>query len=84
MTPQPVETGRLYTIPEAAERLAVKESWLRDRVTARLVPHARLGRHVRFTDEHLAQIVAAAEEPTASSIAYTSRKRRGQRKSGAA
>lgn len=50
--------GRLYTIVEAAEVLNVP---LRDKVTAGAVPHTRLGRHVRFSDAHLAQIVAAGE-----------------------
>lgn len=41
---------RLYSIREAAEVLNVPYTWLRDKVTARQVPHTRLGRHVRFTD----------------------------------
>lgn len=49
----------LYTITEAAERLNVPRTWLRDKVTARAVPHTRLGRHVRFTEEHLSEIVSA-------------------------
>ncbi len=52
---------RLYTIVEAAEALNVPRTWLRDKVTAGAVPHTRLGRHVRFTEEHLAQIVAVGE-----------------------
>lgn len=53
--------GRLYTIDEAASVLNVPRTWVRDKVTAGAVPHTRLGRHVRFTDAHLAQIVAAGE-----------------------
>lgn len=56
----------LMTIDEAAEALRVPRSWLRDRVSARLVPHTRLGRHVRFTPAHLAQIIASGEEPSCS------------------
>lgn len=60
-------TGQLFTFAEAAERLALPESWLRTQVRQRKVPHTRLGRHVRFTDEHLEQIVAAGETgPTAT------------------
>jgi excisionase family DNA binding protein len=53
--------GRLYTIAEAAEVLNVPATWLRDKVTAGAVPHTRLGRHVRFTEAHLEEIVAAGE-----------------------
>ncbi len=54
----------LLTIEQAARRLNVPRSWLRDRVTARQVPHTRLGRHVRFAPGHLAQIIAAGEQCT--------------------
>ncbi|MHB2023128.1 MAG: helix-turn-helix domain-containing protein [Mycobacteriales bacterium] len=52
----------LLTIPQAAAVLNVAENWLRKKVTAAQVPHTRLGRHVRFTEEHLRQIVAAGEQ----------------------
>jgi excisionase family DNA binding protein len=52
---------RLYSITEAAELLNVPRTWLRDKVTAREVPHTRLGRHVRFSEAHLAEIVGAGE-----------------------
>lgn len=55
---------RLYSITEAAELLNVPRTWLRDKVTAREVPHTRLGRHVRFTEAHLVDIVAAGERRT--------------------
>lgn len=54
-------TERLLSIAEAAELLAVPLSWLRDKVTARQVPHTRLGRHVRFTPDQLRRIIAASE-----------------------
>jgi excisionase family DNA binding protein len=60
----------LYTIPEAAAILRVPEGWLRKKVTAGLVPHSRLGKHVRFSDEHLRQIVvngSVEAAPTAQS-----------------
>jgi excisionase family DNA binding protein len=37
----------LRNIAEAAEFLGIPEKTLRDKVTARLVPHTRIGRHVR-------------------------------------
>jgi excisionase family DNA binding protein len=55
----------LFTIAEAAEYLNVPYTWLRDKVTERQVPFTRLGKHVRFTEQHLGQIVAAGEQPVA-------------------
>lgn len=54
---------RLLTISEAAAELNVPENWLRKKVSAGQVPHTRIGRHVRFTEEHLRQIVTAGEQP---------------------
>jgi excisionase family DNA binding protein len=59
------EALRVYTIAEAARLLRVPEGWLRKKVTAGLVPHTRLGKHVRFTDEHLRRIVADGEQEPA-------------------
>jgi excisionase family DNA binding protein len=56
------ESPRVYTIVEAAQLLRVPEGWLRKKVTAGLVPHTRLGKHVRFTDAHLCRIVASGEQ----------------------
>ncbi|MFI6575014.1 helix-turn-helix domain-containing protein [Nocardiopsis sp. NPDC050513] len=53
---------RLLTIPEAARVLAVPESWLRERVRLRRVPHRRLGKHVRFSSTDLEQIVEKAAQ----------------------
>ncbi|MGH3264858.1 MAG: helix-turn-helix domain-containing protein [Trebonia sp.] len=51
----------LYTIAEAATLLHVPEGWLRKKVTAGSVPHTRLGKHVRFTVDHLHRIVVSGE-----------------------
>ena len=53
----------LLDIDGLAEYLRVPRSWVRDKVTARAIPHTRIGRHVRFAPEHVAAIVAAGEEP---------------------
>jgi hypothetical protein len=53
----------LYDIAEAADALNVPFSWLQDKVTARQVPNTRLGKHLRFTEGHLAQIVAEGYRP---------------------
>lgn len=57
--------AQLFTIREAAVLLHVPEGWLRKKVSAQSVPHTRLGKHVRFTSEHLQQIVAAGEPSAA-------------------
>lgn len=49
---------QLYTKAQAAERLQVSERWLEKRVTARRIPHTWLGRHIRFSDQDLAEIAA--------------------------
>lgn len=54
-------TPEVFTIIEAARVLRVPEGWLRKKVTAGLVPHTRLGKHVRFTAGHLAQILSDGE-----------------------
>ncbi|WP_160050975.1 helix-turn-helix domain-containing protein [Nocardiopsis sp. FR4] len=56
---------RLLTIPEAARVLAVPESWLRERVRLRRIPHRRLGKHVRFSTADLEQIVERAAQQVA-------------------
>lgn len=53
----------LRDIAEAAVFLKIPRSTLRDMVTAGQVPHTRVGRHVRFTQEHLDAIVKAGERP---------------------
>ena len=63
------ESPRVYTIAEAARLLRVPEGWLRKKVTAGLVPHTRLGKHVRFTDAHLCRIVADGEQEPATPAA---------------
>jgi excisionase family DNA binding protein len=51
----------LLTIAEAAAVLNVPYNWLRVKVTERRVPHTRIGKHVRFTEQHLRQIIANGE-----------------------
>jgi excisionase family DNA binding protein len=53
----------LYTPAEAAERLRVRESWLRKKAAARAIPCTFLGKHLRFSPADLAAIVAAAARP---------------------
>lgn len=52
-----VAASRLYTPAEAAHRLTVKESWLRRQAGRRAVPCTFLGKHLRFSDADLRDIV---------------------------
>ena len=85
MNDAPIE---LFTIREAARLLSVPEGWLRKRVSARGVPHTRLGKHVRFTADQLDQLVALGESPVAtthsSSSGLSPRARRAPRSGTAA
>ncbi|MEU8138927.1 helix-turn-helix domain-containing protein [Streptodolium elevatio] len=49
----------LLTPAQAAARLQVRESWLRAKVSARVVPCTFVGRHLRFSEQDLADIIAA-------------------------
>ncbi|MGW0663507.1 helix-turn-helix domain-containing protein [Streptodolium elevatio] len=49
----------LLTPAQAAARLQVRESWLRAKVSARVIPCTFVGRHLRFSEQDLADIVAA-------------------------
>jgi excisionase family DNA binding protein len=53
----------LLTMEEAAAALNVPVNWLRKKVSAREVAHTRLGKHVRFTREHLDDIIATGDQP---------------------
>lgn len=65
VVPADPASAPLYTIAEAAALLHVPEGWLRKKVTAGAVPHTRLGKHVRFTVDHLRRIIVAGEvEPS--------------------
>jgi excisionase family DNA binding protein len=55
----------LLTPAEAAIRLQVRESWLRNKAAARAIPCTFLGKHLRFSEADLAAIVAGAAQPAA-------------------
>lgn len=52
------------TSQEVAERLCMSHEWLRKKVQRREVPFVRLGRYVRFTESHLAEIIESATQST--------------------
>jgi hypothetical protein len=47
---------RLYTPAQAAEALAVPESWLRRKAGRRLIPCTFVGKHLRFSSVNLCEI----------------------------
>lgn len=56
--------GELYTVAEAARILKVRESWLRTKAAAWLIPCTFVGKHLRFSDSDLAEIMqAGARQP---------------------
>lgn len=67
--------GQLHTAAEAAGILKVRESWLRTKAAARSIPCTFVGKHLRFSDDDIDQIMkAGACEPV------TMRERRSGRR----
>lgn len=59
-----MSTSRLHTPAEAAEILSVPESWLRKKAAARVIPCTFLGKHLRFSDADITQIIeSGARQP---------------------
>jgi hypothetical protein len=57
-------TGELHTAAEAAEILKIRESWLKTKASARLIPCTFVGKHLRFSDGDIAEIMrAGARQP---------------------
>jgi len=58
--------ARLHPPAEAAEILRIRESWLRDKAAARVIPCTFIGKHLRFRDDDIAQMMAeGARQPVA-------------------
>jgi excisionase family DNA binding protein len=58
---------QLYTVAEAAGILKVRESWLKTKAAARLIPCTFIGKHLRFSDDDIAKIMkAGARQPVTS------------------
>jgi excisionase family DNA binding protein len=57
-----VSPPRLYTPAEAAETLQVRESWLRKKAAARLIPCTFLGKHLRFSEDDIKRIIEGGEQ----------------------
>jgi hypothetical protein len=66
-------TGELHTVAEAAGILKVRESWLKAKASARLIPCTFVGKHLRFSDHDIANIMrAGARQPIVSRLARSS------------
>ncbi len=73
---------RLLTIGEAADYLNVPVRWMQDAVQQRRVRCTRIGKHVRFTQDHLLELIAAGEQPvTQAPCAPSASQRRSSRRS---
>lgn len=60
-SPPSASMGRVFlTVDEAAERLGVRPSWIYERTRRSAIPHRRLGKFVRFTEQDLREIANAA------------------------
>jgi excisionase family DNA binding protein len=65
LSSQPAVIGRLFlTVEEAAQRLGVTAGWIYERTRRKTIPHRKLGKFVRFTEEDLRAIVEAAAKGT--------------------
>jgi excisionase family DNA binding protein len=53
--------AQLHTPAEAAKILKVRESWLRTKAARRAIPCTFLGKHLRFSDDDITQIMTDGE-----------------------
>jgi excisionase family DNA binding protein len=64
--------AELHTPAEAARVLKVRESWLKTKAAARLIPCTFVGKHLRFSDDDIAEIMrAGARQPVTTRQART-------------
>jgi len=62
-------TVELHTVAEAAGILKVRESWLKTKASARLIPCTFVGKHLRFSDDDIAEIMrTGARQPVSSRV----------------
>lgn len=60
-------SGELHTAAEAAGILKVRESWLKTKAAARAIPCTFVGKHLRFSDDDIAEIMrSGARQPVSS------------------
>jgi hypothetical protein len=51
--------SQLHTVAETAGILKVRESWLKTKAAASLIPCTFVGKHLRFSDDDIAEIMKA-------------------------
>lgn len=56
-------TGRLLNKAELAELLGVPERWVTKACVAREIPMTRLGRHIRFSEADVAELIKTNHVP---------------------
>jgi len=67
--------GQLHTPAEAAGILKVRESWLKTKASSRLIPCTFVGKHLRFSDDDIEEIMqAGARQPVTARKPGSSRK----------
>lgn len=66
-------TSELHTVAEAAAILKVREPWLKTKAAARLIPCTFVGKHLRFSDSDIADIMRAGARPPGTSRHRTTR-----------
>jgi excisionase family DNA binding protein len=60
-----VTINRMFlTVEEAAQRLGVTVGWIYERTRRKAIPHRKLGKFVRFTEDDLKAISDAAATGT--------------------
>ena len=69
----------LYDIEGAAAYLNIPARWVADAVRAGKIRHERFGKHIRFAQEHLDELLAACEQPATASVVRLQRDRRRSR-----
>jgi hypothetical protein len=52
-------TSELHTVAEAAGILKVRESWLKAKASARLIPCTFVGKHLRFSDPNAGKLTVS-------------------------
>jgi excisionase family DNA binding protein len=74
-----VSAPQLHTPTEAARILKVPESWLRKKAAARVIPCTFVGKHLRFSDGDITEIVQAGARHPASRTQRSPHGRRASR-----
>ena len=66
--------SQLHTVAEAAGILKVRESWLKTKAAARLIPCTFVGKHLRFSDDDIAEVMkTGARQPVTTREGSTAR-----------